>query len=1010
MEPSPEPSSACDIVLVPEEPQRLALQEAAAQIIAIHNIHTQQAACSFLAATSGAQSGAQIVRELLGKAKAVSNWAKATLALVAEDKKAPLEALVKYLETLEIENVQAVQQVSKVSHRCKELMSVMAATFGKVQTSFALPGSQGSQDITLDQWDSKLIERELTHVDNLSKAIGECYEGLQSLASHDTAISLRTIQDVERAIFASDTLKDAKRQIDAIQNRRKQRQMVLKERAVEKGEVQVLRAVLADVKDKLQAERSIVEQLKTRLAEVVEHEQRLASSKNLNMEESMAELKRIQADNKEQITSLERQLAAAREQKKSTLAEVTATHEQKIRELEAELLDTEGAPGNHIIFCLDRSGSMGGVRFPAALAAIESFKAVRVGEGTVDRVSCVAFDDKANVVVTDQPINSDFVSTLRAHGPRGGTLYAPAWELVAKCASSGPVGFKLIVVFITDGVASDIPQAASVARRLHQDFSSRGGMNSFIVNIDKAVDDAVLKQLVLAGNGGQEFLKVFGETAQLLVNVTSSNMSREFKVLAALANLKEVSLKRRITLLKAREREDQSEAETAINQLEDDFAKRYQRLKLAEREAEKASQDDMEQVAKLLKRQQEELQAERHTLIASISNQTTHMQKLEGEVGKYEENIRALEQALQDSEESHQKELDVLEKSIETEVQGLEGVHMNQEILQQASGTTDVTTLMQRIDELQDLRRLCTANLFYTGDQAEMVGSLNRFLANVTDTVRDPLNGFQPQHASKADFVFSLLLKERGLSVNGSVSAQGLLAVLKHEAHTLGLDDLDAKQAVKAIQSSGITAEDFAEICSRSASKEEVAEHKKKLIQLVEQRAFEAAKVGENGRIGKELKSLKNKLKRRKDELEEAKAEKADRETLNELKEEIDDLDKEVTEKKGELEETQADVREDLKMTPQLVGVVVEACKAAYVKQMATFELQQLRNNFQLYHQNIHQPMGELVKMVDNVKRAYGSTQMSLAAADVRSVSSDLCRGYAQQQLALAPASRSDMP
>ncbi len=152
-----------------------------------------------------------------------------------------------------------------------------------------------------------------------------------------------------------------------------------------------------------------------------------------------------------------------------------------------------------VVFVLDRSGSMGGVKMTSAARACSILLATL---GPRDKFSIVAFDDSTEwhgrgFVRADEACIAAGDRFLRTIDARGGTELDPAFHETFEAirARQETTGRMPVVVLITDG---QVGNESAILKRLQQQI---GDARVFTVGIDTAVNEAFLKRLAGAGGG-----------------------------------------------------------------------------------------------------------------------------------------------------------------------------------------------------------------------------------------------------------------------------------------------------------------------------------------------------------------------------------------------------------------------------------------------------------------------------------------------------------------------------
>lgn len=140
---------------------------------------------------------------------------------------------------------------------------------------------------------------------------------------------------------------------------------------------------------------------------------------------------------------------------------------------------------NHVIFVIDRSGSMGSADCVPSMAKFRSnrlgcvyesilrFIRVRLARIIQDHVSVVLFDDVPLTAIDSEPIAESLVDRLVPHFARGGTTYScglrAAEEILARSATNPIVQKKSpVVIFLSDGGNNGGEDPIHLVRRMKQ--------------------------------------------------------------------------------------------------------------------------------------------------------------------------------------------------------------------------------------------------------------------------------------------------------------------------------------------------------------------------------------------------------------------------------------------------------------------------------------------------------------------------------------------------------------
>jgi Ca-activated chloride channel homolog len=155
-----------------------------------------------------------------------------------------------------------------------------------------------------------------------------------------------------------------------------------------------------------------------------------------------------------------------------------------------------------VVFILDRSGSMTGVKMASAARACSLLLATL---GPRDRFNICAFDtvaewfDAAWIAADEQSIERGDRYLRRISG-RGGTELNPALDEALQKIGDGAAGRAAIIVILTDGqVGNEAAVFLKVQTRL-------GNARIFTVGVDTAVNEAFLKRVAALGGGTASFV------------------------------------------------------------------------------------------------------------------------------------------------------------------------------------------------------------------------------------------------------------------------------------------------------------------------------------------------------------------------------------------------------------------------------------------------------------------------------------------------------------------------
>ncbi|CAN5581481.1 hypothetical protein BH10CYA1_BH10CYA1_22630 [soil metagenome] len=183
--------------------------------------------------------------------------------------------------------------------------------------------------------------------------------------------------------------------------------------------------------------------------------------------------------------------------------------------------DGVGTPPRDVIFVVDRSGSMNGVKMASAARAC----AMLIGTlGPQDRFAVQAFDDVAEWM--NQYSGNRFISAdeggkehgeryLRTIAPRGGTeMHNSLQEAINTMKSRTVPAMRLpIIVMLTDGeVGNESPILKHVQSEL-------GDIRVFTIGVDTAVNDGFLNRLAALGGGTATYVQPGAQLEEALSGI-----------------------------------------------------------------------------------------------------------------------------------------------------------------------------------------------------------------------------------------------------------------------------------------------------------------------------------------------------------------------------------------------------------------------------------------------------------------------------------------------------------
>jgi Ca-activated chloride channel family protein len=174
-----------------------------------------------------------------------------------------------------------------------------------------------------------------------------------------------------------------------------------------------------------------------------------------------------------------------------------------------------------VVFVIDRSGSMGGIKM---VSAVRACKILLNSLGSRDSFNIAAFDDrvewmdnKSNQLFTADAAGIEkgekYLQTINA---RGGTYLDIALQEALQCisANSKKAGKLPVIVLLTDGQVSNESQ---IAQRVQKEI---GDTRLFIIGIDTAVNSGMLTRLARLGGGRATMVEPGNQLEGALVSIS----------------------------------------------------------------------------------------------------------------------------------------------------------------------------------------------------------------------------------------------------------------------------------------------------------------------------------------------------------------------------------------------------------------------------------------------------------------------------------------------------------
>eukprot|EP00300_Choanocystis_sp_HF-7_P002491 c11890_g1_i1.p1 GENE.c11890_g1_i1~~c11890_g1_i1.p1 ORF type:complete len:743 (-),score=203.59 c11890_g1_i1:48-2276(-) len=188
----------------------------------------------------------------------------------------------------------------------------------------------------------------------------------------------------------------------------------------------------------------------------------------------------------------------------------------------------QAAPGTHVIFILDESGSMGGTPWNELVNAYRRYISRRMSDqGETDIVSIVQFSSSARITLCCQPM-SKAPNTLDFDS--GGTSFLPAIQKARECIRSCTYKNKSPqLVFMTDGEASDTDAARSVLVQLYSEYKAVGmKIHAIGIGSESSTLPTMQELASAAGSDGKAYaLSRVEELTQTFVEIAGGSSPTE---------------------------------------------------------------------------------------------------------------------------------------------------------------------------------------------------------------------------------------------------------------------------------------------------------------------------------------------------------------------------------------------------------------------------------------------------------------------------------------------------
>jgi len=564
--------------------------------------------------------------------------------------------------------------------------------------------------------------------------------------------------------------------------------------------------------------------------------------------------------------------------------------------------------------------------------------------------------------------------------PKGGTNYLPAWEKVQQCANHGRPNARLLVVMVTDGAAPDINAAASCAKKLYDhQASSKNSMVTLVVNIDNEVPEKVLDPLVKAGNGGKVALDVRGSPAALYYGIQTVDMVAQFKLLATMPLSEADEIKSRVAHFKQVEFDDRERLRQSMEQDDLKFEKQLKSIDALSRALAKSSEEDAVDEAQdtILQLERQRIQDEIKETKKCNDDAKARLRQFQEDKSREEEKLKALHRVMEAGEEN----FEILQQSLtdlqKTSVDELKAVAEDARAQLQHMGTVDAKYIIERVLMLNDLHtkhdqyRLLLQHTYGT------VSSLQRFTKRLTAAVREPLKDVEGSVVSKANFVFKLILEDRGIvgDVSQPSASSNLKLYLTHEAKAMCMQENRIDEVVETVLSSNIEAEEICSICG--ASTEDVDDLKQQVLAKLKQHVLDAAGISGKSTSSRKMKEMREELKSKKKELAIMKARMTkalhedvveSEDKIEEMEKTCEDLEEKIDEAK-KVDEEMAEALAEARGAQKLVERAFLQCSLTYSRQCEAEKIRELKFIFRDLYKSVVMTINDFCVFVEKQEK-----------------------------------------
>jgi uncharacterized protein YegL len=608
----------------------------------------------------------------------------------------------------------------------------------------------------------------------------------------------------------------------------------------------------------------------------------------------------------------------------------------------------------HFIFLLDKSGSMSGYRWNALVAAYDRFILTRLQKSRDDQVTIITFHHQAHVDLSRKPINDNVKITAT---DSGGTNYLPAFQKALE--ESQKSNLRTVMVFMTDGYASDIAPAAKIAGQIYNDRKDKGGVLTFVVALEAGLSTSTLEPIVKAGNGGAKEYDCRGEKLPLQMQVTAGNIAEVFAKIASTADESEQMMKDkidRIQKVKQKNTDRIKESGNVIKELDVMYAMQDAKQETLTQRLKNAKKTSMEEMKKLVDSQIAAKEAYFKDIEIKLNETKAIKLQTTKKVALHTEDIRSHEEALQKRIGSNitQMHEDEIRKNMALESKEMENLIKHKEDWIKKTGYTK----QEDVWKLRKSMRIHKDALTNQGKALKFVNVFVRQLKDYTKDIVETLEATQSTTAylpasSKFDYVVQHFRDFYGIEdiIDDTKAAEKLHVILMHLAKSLGLGKPET--IVDAIIQMIHNAEDLAQLTPEQLEKrlrDDDPDPSMKWKTMLSDGLGGITLQADVNKAKRAVKTVKEDIEKTEEKLQDESL--TDRKSES-LKDKLDSLQEKLEDKEQELRDAKEEIAEalDEKLSPaktllrHFVGEFNRALKVTAVK----FQKETLKLDFESF-------------------------------------------------------------